>query len=154
LSYNTPHGKLNRGISVVDTFEILQGRPLSSEEFFKASVLGWCVELLQAYFLVADDIMDASITRRGQSCWYRVPHVGNIAINDSFMLEAAIYHLLKVYFRNEPCYAYILELFLETTFKTEIGQLIDLITAPEDEVDLSKFSLKKYVYFLAYVMRF
>jgi len=107
--------------------------------------LGWCVELLQAFFLVADDMMDASITRRGQSCWYRVQGVGNIAINDSFMLEASIYHLLKVHFRNEACYSYLLELFLETTLKTEIGQLIDLISAPEDEVDLSKFSLKKCV---------
>lgn len=143
MNYNTPWGKLNRGISVVDTYEILQGRPLTSEEFLKASVLGWCVELLQAFFLVADDIMDSSVTRRGQACWYRVEKVGTIAINDSFMLEAAIYHLLKVHFRNEPCYVYLLELFLETTLKTEIGQLIDLITAPEDEVDLSKFSLKK-----------
>jgi farnesyl diphosphate synthase len=31
----------------------------------------------------------------------------------------------------------------QTTFQTELGQLIDLITAPEDHVDLSKFSLEK-----------
>lgn len=57
--------------------------------------------------------MDASITRRGQPCWYRVPKVGNIAINDSFMLEAAIYHLLKVHFRKEKYYVDLLEIFLE-----------------------------------------
>ena len=41
-------------------------------------------------------MMDSSITRRGQPCWYRLPKVGMLAINDSFMLEGAIYHLIKV----------------------------------------------------------
>ena len=53
------------------------------------------IELLQAFFLVADDIMDASHTRRSAPCWYRMPNVGMIAINDAFMLESAIYILLK-----------------------------------------------------------
>ncbi len=61
------------------------------------------------------------------------------------MLEATIYYLLKKPFCRESYYLDILELFLETTFQTEMRQLIDLITAPEDEVDLSKFSLKKCV---------
>ena len=46
LDYNTPGGKLNRGLSVVDTVEILKGRELTEEEYFKAAVLGWCVELV------------------------------------------------------------------------------------------------------------
>ena len=104
---------------------------------------------LQAFFLVSDDIMDASITRRSQPCWYRVPEVGMIAINDSFMLEAAIYRLIKVHFRDQPYYIDLFELFQETTHQTEMGQLIDLITAPEDHVDLSKFSLDKYVLVLS-----
>lgn len=89
-------------------------------------------------------MMDSSITRRGQPCWYRVPHVNLIAINDSFMLEAAIYRLLKVHFRQEAYYVDLLDLFHETTYQTEMGQLVDLITAPEDKVDLNKFSLEKY----------
>ena len=95
--------------------------------------------------------MDSSITRRGQPCWYRVPHVNMIAINDAFMLEAAIYHLLKVHFRKEAYYADLLDLFHETTYQTEMGQLVDLITAPEDKVDLDKFSLEKYAFFVYFL---
>ena len=158
LEYNTPGGKLNRGLSVVDTVEILLcsdgKRELSEEEYVQAAVLGWCVELLQAYFLVADDMMDASITRRGHPCWYRVEGVANIAINDAFMLEAAIYHLLKVHFKSKPYYGHLLELFHDVTFQTELGQLIDLITAPEDSVDLSKFSLDKHHLIVVYKTAF
>lgn len=88
--------------------------------------------------------MDASITRRGQPCWYRNSEVRMVAINDSFMISSAIYRLLKSYFKKDACYVDLIEVFLETTWQTEIGQLIDLITAPE-EVDLSKFSLQKCV---------
>jgi farnesyl diphosphate synthase len=68
---------------------------------------------LQAFFLVSDDMMDQSVTRRGQPCWFRMEGVGNIAINDAFMLEAAIYHLLKSHFRSEAYYVDILDLFHE-----------------------------------------
>ncbi|EJC99079.1 farnesyl-diphosphate synthase [Fomitiporia mediterranea MF3/22] len=150
LEYNVPGGKLNRGISVTDTVEILFGRQLSDKEYQRAAILGWSVELLQAFFLVSDDMMDQSITRRGQPCWYRQPHVGNIAINDSFMLEAAIYHLFRQHFRHEPYYADLLDLMHETTYQTEMGQLVDLITAPEESVDLSKFSLEKHRFIVLY----
>ncbi|PBK86758.1 terpenoid synthase [Armillaria gallica] len=66
LNYNVPGGKLNRGMSVVDTTEIIKGTPLTYDEYLNAAV------------------------------------------------------------------------------PAEMGQLIDLITAPEDELDLSKFSLKKH----------
>jgi farnesyl diphosphate synthase len=87
--------------------------------------------------------MDSSVTRRGQPCWYRKPEVGLIAINDAFMLEASIHYLLKTHFRGESYYVDLIELFHEVSFQTEMGQLIDLITAPEDQVDLAKFSLNK-----------
>ncbi|BEJ12476.1 hypothetical protein CspHIS471_0209360 [Cutaneotrichosporon sp. HIS471] len=154
LYYNVPGGKLNRGLSVVDTLEILKGAPLTEDEYFRAALLGWCIELLQGFFLVSDDLMDASITRRGQPCWYRQKAVGNIAINDSFMLEAAIYHLLKKHFRQEKYYVDLLELFHETTFQTTLGQLIDLITADEHHVDLSKFSLEKHHLIVVYKTAF
>ncbi|ODQ48675.1 hypothetical protein PICMEDRAFT_70295 [Pichia membranifaciens NRRL Y-2026] len=158
LDYNTPGGKLNRGLSVVDTYALLKNYKsyddFSAVEYKKAAILGWCIELLQAYFLVADDMMDQSITRRGQPCWYKVDGVKEIAINDAFMLEGAIYILLKKYFRSDSYYVDLLDLFHEVTFQTEMGQLLDLITAPEDHVDLSKFTLEKHSFIVIYKTAF
>jgi len=154
LNYNVQGGKLNRGLSVVDTLQVLKGVTLTEDEYQKAAILGWCVELLQAFFLVSDDVMDASFTRRGQACWYKKPGVGLIAINDAFMLESAIYYLIKAHFRQENYYIHLIELFHETTHQTEMGQLIDLITAPEDHVDLSKFNLTKHRLIVVYKTAF
>ncbi|KAL0259095.1 Farnesyl pyrophosphate synthetase [Diplodia seriata] len=151
LNHNTVGGKCNRGMSVVDTSSLLLGRDLSKDEFFHSATLGWMIELLQAFFLVSDDIMDSSKTRRGSPCWYLMPDVGMIAINDAFMLESAIYILLKKYFReNKDKYIDLVELFHEVTFQTELGQACDLLTAPEDKVDLDNFSLEKYTFIVIY----
>lgn len=147
---NTPGGKLNRGLSVPDTGLALLQKPLTEEQFEHLSILGWLTELLQAFFLVSDDIMDSSITRRGQPCWYRHEGVGLIAINDAFMLESAIYLILKQRFRSHPAYIDLVELFHETTWQTELGQLCDLITAPEDNVNLDNFSMEKYMFIVTY----
>ncbi|KAG1818092.1 isoprenoid synthase domain-containing protein [Suillus subaureus] len=156
LIYNVPGGKLNRGVSVVDTVTILLNRPPTDDEYFRAALLGWCIELLQAFFLVSDDIMDDSISRRGQPCWYRVSNVKGlgkvhkIAINDSCMLEGAIYHILKNHFRRESYYVDLLELFQEVTYKTEMGQLVDQITAPEDNIDIGRYTLLKHAFIVRY----
>lgn len=137
-------------MSVPDSVSIILGRPLTEEEYFKAATLGWMTELLQAFFLVSDDIMDSSITRRGQPCWYRQDGVGMIAINDAFLLEAGIYIILKKYFRDHPRYIELVELFHESSFQTELGQLCDLLTAPEDVVNLDNFSMEKYSFIVIY----
>ncbi|MCJ1392991.1 Farnesyl pyrophosphate synthetase [Xylographa bjoerkii] len=151
LSYNTLGGKANRGISVLDTTALLSSTPsLPAPTFHAAATLGWLTELLQAFFLVSDDLMDSSPTRRGQPCWYRVPGVSTIAINDAFMLESSIYILLKRHFRSHPAYVDFVELFHEVSFQTEIGQTCDLLTAPEDKVDLDNFSVEKFTFIVVY----
>ncbi len=137
-------------MSVVDTSSLLLSRPLADDEYFRSAALGWMTELLQAFFLVSDDIMDSSKTRRGSPCWYLMPNVGMIAINDAFMLESSIYILLRKHFRQEKCYVDLLELFHDITFKTELGQTCDLLTAPEDHVDLSNFSMEKYTFIVIF----
>ena len=79
-----------------------------------------------------------------------MPEVGMIAINDAFMLESSIYILLKRHFRSHPAYIDFLELFHEISFQTEIGQTCDLLTAPEDAVDLNNFSMDKFQFIVIY----
>ncbi|KAJ6443400.1 cytochrome p450 3a21 [Purpureocillium lavendulum] len=144
LLYNTVGGKCNRGLSVVDSERLLLDRELSPDEYVNAAALGWMIELLQAMMLVLDDIMDAAKTRRGKQCWYLVPSIGMAAVNDATMLESAIYMLLKKRFKSHPAYVDMMELFHEVAFKVELGQAYDMLTAPENDVNLDNFDLNKY----------
>ncbi|KAM9004298.1 farnesyl pyrophosphate synthase isoform X1 [Sarcophilus harrisii] len=155
LEYNALGGKYNRGLSVIMVFrELVEPQKQDADSLQRALAVGWCVELLQAFFLVADDIMDSSLTRRGQPCWYKKPGIGLDAINDAMMLEACIYRLLKHYCRGQPYYLNLIELFLQTTYQTEIGQTLDLITAPQDKVDLNRFSEQRYKTIVKYKTAF
>ena len=72
LNYNVKGGKMNRGLMVVESVKALaafKGKKLSPQEISRFAVLGWAVEWMQAWLLMADDIMDDSQTRRGQPCW-------------------------------------------------------------------------------------
>lgn len=98
LEYTVAGGKMNRGLTVMSVQQTLTeagGMKMSAEQRCQSAALGWCVEFLQAFFLVADDLMDDSVTRRGQPCWFRLPEVKLIAINDSFILESCVYKILK-----------------------------------------------------------
>jgi farnesyl diphosphate synthase len=68
LDYNVPHGKLNRGLSVVDTVEILMGRPLDETEYFKAATLGWCVELVSYFWRSLVSEIQADYTSSYKQC--------------------------------------------------------------------------------------
>lgn len=141
VTYNVPHGKLNRGLAVPACFKAFCGGEVSEEDAFRANALGWCVEWLQAFFLVADDIMDASSTRRGQPCFYKLPEIGLKAINDSLVLELHIYRILRKHFRAHPQYVPLMELFQDVTYTTEIGQLLDLTSNQLDGTfDLDLFT--------------
>ena len=111
----------------------------------QSAALGWALEFLQGFFLVADDVMDGSVTRRGAPCWYKRPEVNLIAINDSFILESCVFKLLKRYFGEETYYMQLVDIFLEVTRQTEFGQLLDLTSQPQGgSVDLDRFTLKRY----------
>ena len=120
IEYNVQGGKMNRGLSVVHSLRSLKGDRLSVHELNDATTLGWCIEFLQAFFLVADDVMDRSVTRRGKPCWYKRPDVKEIAINDSFILESCVFELIRKRFKGRECYVSLLELFHEVTLQSTL----------------------------------
>ncbi|XP_053460689.1 farnesyl pyrophosphate synthase isoform X3 [Nycticebus coucang] len=155
LEYNAIGGKYHRGVTVLVAFrELVEPKKQDADSLQRALTVGWCVELLQAFFLVADDIMDSSLTRRGKICWYQKPGIGLDAVNDAMLLEACIYRLLKLYCREQPYYLNLIELFLQSSYQTEIGQTLDLITAPQGNVDLGRFTEKRYKSIVKYKTAF
>lgn len=146
IYYNLPHGKRNRGLAVVITHKILSQHYKQRPDLERARIIGWCIEMLQTHFLILDDIMDESLTRRGQKCWHLKKNVGNIAINDSFFMQQSIFYILKKHFINSPYFTDLVTLLFETMLRTTMGQCLDLKSSakPGEIPDLDKFTLDKY----------
>ncbi|CAB9513825.1 Farnesyl pyrophosphate synthase [Seminavis robusta] len=157
MDYTIQGGKYNRGTTVVATYRAILKRALTPLEIAQAATLGWTIELLQAFFLVADDVMDESDSRRGQPCWYQVDDVQMAAINDAFLLESFLFTIVKQHFSHMTCYTQILELLLDVIQKTELGQLLDLQSQePNKEGDdpLSHFTPERYRLIVRYKTAF
>eukprot|EP00300_Choanocystis_sp_HF-7_P019352 c20310_g1_i1.p1 GENE.c20310_g1_i1~~c20310_g1_i1.p1 ORF type:complete len:379 (+),score=112.64 c20310_g1_i1:116-1252(+) len=145
LEYTVLGGKMTRGLTVVKGCHTLLGG-LSAKQLHQACVLGWCLEWLQAMFLIADDVMDKSITRRGAPCWYKRREVTEAnAINDSLLIESMVYQVLRHHFRSEPYYARLIDLVHEVSFQTGVGQHLDTNGTPFDKsLDLNRFTMDRY----------
>ncbi|CAN8027933.1 unnamed protein product [Ixodes persulcatus] len=124
--YNLPGGKRNRLLAVVHAYELLAEE--SAPHLELACVLGWCVEMLQSYFLILDDIMDGSPVRRGRPSWHTVPGVGLRAINDALFLEKAVLWVIRRRLGHLRCYLALSELFQESDLRTVLGQGLDMLS--------------------------
>ncbi|EPZ33046.1 Polyprenyl synthetase domain-containing protein [Rozella allomycis CSF55] len=130
----------------------------SQDELVEACILGWLIEIvtifnvltkMQASFLVADDVMDSSETRRGQPCWYKVDGVGLTAINDSYLLYTSIKLILRKRFRNHPKYIDLFEIFDGISYSTILGQLLDMQTSLNSK-KFENFDMKRYTDIVTY----
>jgi len=157
VEYTVPGGKLNRALFVLQSLKCLVDPAAYEKLKEQAAVCGWAIEWLQAYFLIEDDIMDGSVTRRGAPCWYKKADVGMIAINDGIVLDQQIFRMLKAHFggqgRDPALYATLLDLFHETTYQTALGQLLDT-TMPINNDNLRKFSMAAYKRIVKYKTAF
>ena len=105
---------------------------------------------MQAHFLILDDIMDGSETRRGAKCWYKVDNVGLSAINDAMIIENGIYSLLRRHFKNHPAYINLVELMHDVAMKTSLGQKLDMANNHGAKVDISAFTMDRYTSIVKY----
>ncbi|KAK2753553.1 Farnesyl pyrophosphate synthetase [Arachnomyces sp. PD_36] len=148
LLINTQGGKLHRCWTVLDTAQTLRGGALTDTETQDLMILGWLVEILNAGYLIWDDIMDGSLTRRGKPCWYRREEIGLMAINDGCLLTSTVHIVLKTHFKNHPAYNDLVDLFRETELQIELGQSYDLLTASSHYGGLSQFTREKYEFII------
>ncbi|XP_065644484.1 farnesyl pyrophosphate synthase [Hydra vulgaris] len=143
LSYNAFDGKKSRGMMVICSLDFLKNGNVTNSEVDKALCLGWCVEILQAVFLVADDIMDRSEIRRGKPCWYK--KCGLRAINDTYLMEQCIYALIDKHFMNEPYLVDLYKSFHRITYLTAMGQELDMLASePNGNFTIRNFTEDKY----------
>ena len=144
LEYNCFDGKKSRGLMVICTVDFLKGGNPTEDEITKAIYLGWCVEILQAVFLIADDVMDRSEMRRGRPCWYKA--VGLTAINDTYLMEQCIYKLIDDHFKGESYLFELYKAFHRITYVTAMGQELDMLASePTDKTfTLDLFTEEKY----------
>uniref|UniRef100_H2ZHX6 Farnesyl pyrophosphate synthase n=1 Tax=Ciona savignyi TaxID=51511 RepID=H2ZHX6_CIOSA len=150
LEYNVPQGKRTRGLTVVAAYKALAGENFNDESLNLALTMGWTVEILQASFLVADDLMDQSKTRRGQKCWYLKPTIGYQAVNDSMILESCVFTLLRNHCRGKAFYADLFDLFHKVILSTEMGQSLDMQASEQPTVDFSLFTEAKHAAIIKY----
>jgi len=150
IKYNVGAGKNLRAHFLIQTYEELRLRnPDSTLNCDPDFVLAcaWSIEFLQAAFLVADDIMDKSLTRRGKTCWYL--KVGDTALNDALLLESLAYRILSFYNSNtrfpvlfnekegnspHSNFFDLKRIIEDVTHNTKIGQSLDMATEQESGV--------------------
>ncbi|KAI4503514.1 hypothetical protein M0802_001736 [Mischocyttarus mexicanus] len=146
LQYNVPGGKKSRALALVYAYRMLASpEQLTNENIRLARILGWCIELLQGFLVIIDDIQDKSQMRRNLPCWYLNNNIGLAAINDGLMLENSVYQLLNIHFKGKDCYIDLMEIFREVTMKTLMGQSFDMLsTNSGKKPNLNLFTMDRY----------
>jgi farnesyl diphosphate synthase len=125
-------GKYNRGMTVVEIGHQLAiatgaSKARYAEIVHQCAVCGWIIEFLQAHFLVEDDIMDSSKTRRGKPCWYLHPGVTTqCAINDGMILLGWCTVMAQHFFAGKSFQREVLDLLHDADYRTLFGQFYDV----------------------------
>ncbi|TGZ64108.1 hypothetical protein CRM22_006540 [Opisthorchis felineus] len=141
--YNLAGGKRVRGCLVAASLEAFIGDNVPDRAaLYRAYIVGWCIEMLHAGFLIHDDIIDNSPARRNRTSWFLVQRQagrGLIAVNDGLHLilttKFLLHHLFTRSGTTTVGYHKLLRLFDEVSYRTCWGESLDSEysrTAPND----------------------
>lgn len=138
FDYNVIGGKCIRSRLMLSTYNAV-ARKVETETLDEVVKVSACIEMLQAYLLIIDDIMDRSATRRGKPCWYTLENVGLNGINDALILESAIDRVLQMTIGRHPNAFAIVNAFANTKRTTVIGQMLDGDTSGLDDCTWQRY---------------
>lgn len=156
IDYNVGGGKNLRAKLLLDTYHELSTHTHNNETIQAtddfAVACAWSIEFIQASFLVADDIMDKSLTRRGKPCWYKV--AGLTALNDALILESLAHRLIDMYNtgNGHPNVGIIKQLTEDVTYNVKFGQSLDMDT--EKVGSLNDYTMERYTTIVAFKTAF
>ncbi len=135
LTFNVFGGKFWRGIFLYDTAKAILGDAFTPEHHDACALVAYAAEIIQAAFLVADDVMDAAVTRRGRPCWYKRPEIGLRAVNDAFLLESVALAVIGHVEDHHGLGATLTRVVQRVVRCTEMGQMMDINwTVGQDDV--------------------
>ncbi|XP_039307283.1 farnesyl pyrophosphate synthase isoform X2 [Solenopsis invicta] len=146
LHYNVPKGKKSRALAFINAYKLLMPNDkLTQDNINSAWIFAWCIEMMQISLLMFDDMMDRSLFRRGQLCWYRHNVLGLAAVKDCTFLLSATDYLIRKYFKEKEYYIDLLELFHNIIFHSAMGQSLDLLTTNfNNKLNLNTFTIDRY----------
>ncbi|KAJ8925696.1 hypothetical protein NQ315_009543 [Exocentrus adspersus] len=123
LQYNVLNGQKVKGVTAVVSYRMLEKPGNLTEDNLKlANILGWCVELLETFVGLIEEIV-----KNSETCpnGYKLPGVSQATYMEVFNLEQSIYYLLKKYFSTHTYYSDMVQLVQDMIRKTTTGQILD-----------------------------
>lgn len=139
FDYTVIGGKCMRSRLMLSTYNAVD-RKASSGALDEVVKVAACMELLQAYLLIIDDIMDRSTTRRGKPCWHTLDDVGLGGVNDALVLECAIDRLIQMTISRHPYSSAIMNAFANTKRTTVMGQMLDNSTCGLEDCSWERYT--------------
>ncbi|KAE9414264.1 hypothetical protein Angca_002542, partial [Angiostrongylus cantonensis] len=123
-------GKYLRSVLALDSFHALNPN-CNDAELNRMAECASLLEMIQSFFLIVDDVMDESETRRGKMCWHKNADVGLSAVNDAMLLDVFIDEIIRELYAGHPQVDRLCACHQNSNRTTHLGQLLDTISVRE-----------------------